>query len=369
MRADFNKWWLLPFGILVSSTLVALGIIVFEPPFIGRSYAEVAQQTASKPTETREASADCAGASADDYACHQKRYQALVRDSSVKAAFTELKEGHAKNEFVKSNCHQMTHVIGRAAAERYGDVPTTYAQGDSFCWSGYYHGAMEAVVAKVGADKVLDEADTLCAGLREDKPQSFHHFNCVHGLGHGFMVIHENELFESLQTCDALSDDWEKDSCYNGVFMENIRAEDNPDHPSKYFKADRPLYPCTDVDPKYRKECYVYQSSHALKTQGNNFVKVFKQCATVEDGSRQVCYKGLGRAASGKTNLEAAKTKALCMLGQNYEARSNCVIGAAENFTAHYESDTQAKALCETFPGRLRTVCLGAVEEYYKEAF
>ena len=59
--------------------------------------------------------------------------------------------------------------------------------------SGYYHGTMEAIVTKIGPDKVLEEADTLCAGL-----YSFDHYNCAHGLSHGFMRVQENELFGSL---------------------------------------------------------------------------------------------------------------------------------------------------------------------------
>ncbi len=125
MRASFDKWWLLPLGVLSASALIALGIVVFGPSFIGGSSAEVAQRTASTPTQT--ADAGCTGASATDYACHQERYQNLVRDSGVEAAFDELKDEHAKNSFVRSNCHQLVHVVGRAAADLYGDMSGAYS--------------------------------------------------------------------------------------------------------------------------------------------------------------------------------------------------------------------------------------------------
>jgi hypothetical protein len=374
MRASSDKWWLLPLGILTASSLVAVGIVVLGPSFAGRSSDdEVAQRADRQPTVTSEPAADCSGALATDYACYQQRYQDLVSGSSVEAAFAELKDEYANNDFVSSNCHQLTHVIGRAAAELYGDIPTTYGYGDDLCTAGYYHGAMEAFVAKIGADKLLDEANTLCADLGEHQKHSFYHYDCAHGLGHGFMGVYENDLFESLRACDALTDGWEKDPCYAGVFMQNVMAEDDPSHPSKHLKADRPLHPCIDVQARYKTPCYRIQTSYALRTQGYDFAKVFELCATeAEDGFRPACYQGLGGYASMQSIQQNTTDVAqngtigtLCMLGEDYEARSNCVVGAAKQFILHYHGDMQAKALCESFDADLRAVCLQGGEEFY----
>jgi hypothetical protein len=48
---------------------------------------------------------------------------------------------------------------------------------------------------------------------------------------------------------------------------------------------------------------------------------------------------------------------------QDYEARSNCVIGAVRNIIHYYNSDEQAKALCEVLEADLRTVCLRRSED------
>lgn len=353
--------WFLPLGILGISVLIVLIIVLDKPSIIDRSpIEEAAQRVAGK------ADGDCSGASSNDYACYQARYQNLVKDSGVDAAFAELKDEYEKNGFVKSQCHQLTHVIGRAALNLYGDLPSTYGRGDNFCWSGYYHGAMEAVVANIGADKILEEANTVCADLGEHQKYSFYHYNCVHGLGHGFMGVLANELFESLQTCDTLKDEWEKSSCHGGVFMENIMAQNNPSHPSKYLKAEQPLYPCTDVETKYKIECYKMQTSYALQTQGYDFAKVFDLCSTVEDDFRPTCYQSLGRDASGNSVSDVAKTKETCGLGEDYEARSNCIVGAVKDFIAYYHSDTQAKELCESLDADLRALCLQTGEEFYK---
>jgi hypothetical protein len=221
----------------------------------------------------------------------------------------------------------------------------------------------------------VDEANSICADLREGQKYSYYHRNCVHGLGHGFMGIQENELFKSLQACDALTDRWEQENCYGGVFMQNVMALNDPSHPSKYLKADQPLYPCTDVQTRYKDQCYKRQTLYALHTQGYNFAKVFNLCATAaEDNFRPSCYQGVGWDAAGLSiNREGItqvdKTRAtsqLCTLGKDDEARSNCVVGAVKNFIIIYHSDAQTGTLCDSFNADLRAVCLKTAEEYNK---
>ena len=360
ISANFNKWWLLPFGILTASALTALNILVFGSSFI--------QQTASNPVAV-----DCSGPKANDFSCYQKRYEDLVYNSGVEAAFADLKDEFSKEQFVETNCHQLTHGIGRAAAELYGgDVPSTYSRGDDFCGSGYYHGAMQSVVANIGADKILDEADNICAAPREQQDQSLDHRNCAHGMGHGFMGLYGNEVFESLEACDALSEGWEREKCSGGVFIENVIDEDNPSNPSKYLKADKPFYPCTEVKTEYKSPCYVRQTNYVLKKQGDDFAKVFELCGKVEDGFRPICYVGLGNNVATQSTkngtadgAQADFIRGVCMLGQETEARSKCFVGAVRQLIFNYDNDVQAKALCESLTrADWRAACLQISEEY-----
>jgi hypothetical protein len=361
MRAGFDKWWLLPLGVLAASALVVLGLVVFEPSFNGDLSAGLAHQHA----ETEPAAADCSGASAIDYACYEERYHNLVLDSGVEAAFVDLKDEHEKNGFVRVACHDLTHVVGHAAGELYGDLATAYDRGDPYCAGGYYHGITGTIVRKMGADKVLEEADAFCADLREQEEHSFRHYSCAHGLGHGFMAAYENELFEALETCDTLADRWEREACYSGIFIENATAID-PSRPSKYLKADQPLYPCTEVEARYKNQCYEHQIAYSLYTQNDDYAKVEDLCATVaEEDFRPACYQGLGGSAAAHSikyvtgdEAKAKATRRLCMLGEDNEARSNCVMGAVKNFLHYYNNDEQAKALCETLEVDLRAACL-----------
>ncbi len=118
----------------------------------------------------------------------------------------------------------MGHVIGRAAAKKYPTLTETYKHGDNFCWSGYYHGAIETVAQRIGPDKILAQINTVCAEFLKARPYSFDHYNCVHGMGHGLMAVQNDQLFTALKSCDSFEGDWQQQSCYS----------DPTKHPNSY---------------------------------------------------------------------------------------------------------------------------------------
>lgn len=297
--------------------------------------------------------------------CLEKNYQTITEQKGVAAAFAKLKAAYNTDPNVQSDCHQIAHVIGRTEADKVNNVDAAYAQGDNFCWSGYYHGVMEAIVVKVGKNNLPKALPTICAQLAKEKPYSFEHYNCVHGLGHGIMDVNDSELFKSLGECDLLKDPWEQQSCYGGVFMENEMDEVNPDHSTVYFKAGQPMYPCTAVADKYKGQCYLMQTSHALRVANEDFSQVFTECSNVDAQYVDTCYQSLGRDASGNSSSTVGPTVSNCMLGQSEDAKQNCIIGAVKDFISYYHSDKQANSLCEALPSDMQPTCQTTKTQYY----
>ena len=297
--------------------------------------------------------------------CLENSYHTYTEQKGVAAAFVKLKAAYKTDPNVQSYCHQITHVIGRTEADKVNNVAVAYAQGDNFCWSGYYHGVMESIVIKVGAKNLASALPTICAQLKAKQPYSFEHYNCVHGLGHGVMDVTNSDLFKSLSMCDLLTDTWEQQSCYGGAFMENEMDEVNPDHHTAYLKADQPMYPCTAVGNQYKSQCYLMQTSHALRVANENFATVFSECGAIEPAYVDYCYQSLGRDASGNSTSTVGPTVANCMLGQNSDAKQNCVIGAVKDFISYYHSDKQANNFCLALPNDLQSVCQTTKTEYY----
>lgn len=305
----------------------------------------------------------CGGQTYEKFSCFKKYYEGVIAKGGVADALADIKARYS-DPFIKSQCHQLMHVIGRAAANLYPTAPEAFKYGDGFCWSGYYHGAMESIVAGVPKENVAKALDTFCADISGKKTYSFDYYNCVHGLGHGVMSLLHNELPDSLKLCDNLTGSWERSSCWSGAFMENIIA-DEINHAAKYLKNDDPLYPCDIVDDTYKTTCYLMQTSRMLALVGGNFAKVFSLCETVGEAYIDTCYQSLGRDASGRTVSDTVSTRTTCLLGKDYRQQSNCIIGAVKDFISYFHSDTEARGLCASLPENLRDVCFSTAKSYY----
>jgi hypothetical protein len=331
----------------------------------GTNLRTLEQGTDSASLRADEAEFACADGKSGDYACYENYYRTLVKKHGVAYAFADLKRRYPQSGYVQAQCHPFTHVIGRAGANVYGSVGEAFTHGDGFCWSGYYHGVMEAVVGKYSPETLGAAMDGICANVPGRAAYNFDYYNCVHGLGHGVMVVTKTELFDSLALCDRLTGEWERSSCAGGVFMENVMV-DNRNHFTKYLKPDEPLYPCTAVDERHKTQCYLMQTSYILKVNGGNFAPVFTACRGAEPAFQPTCFQSVGRDASGQSVSDAARTRATCELGQNYEERSNCIIGAVKDFISYFHSDVQAKELCDSLAEDLRDVCRSTAENYYR---
>lgn len=338
---------------------------VLVPLLIVASSAFLAWQIVQK--EGTVEAAECVDSRAQDFSCWQRHYTVLVTDQSPEAAFADFRKNYETNPYIKSNCHQVAHVIGRAAAKKYSTLAETYKHGDNFCWSGYYHGSIETVAAKLGPEKILSQINNVCADFLKAKAYGFDHYNCVHGMGHGLMAVQGDNLFQALESCDKFEGSWQQSSCYSGVFMENVMNEVNPGEHSNYLKADDPLYPCTAVADKYKQQCYFMQTSHALTVVQNDYTKVFALCAGLTAPYDTTCYQSLGRDVSGQSSSNPARTVELCMLGSTYAAQENCFTGAVKDFISYHHSDTQGLAMCAMIPEpTLAASCKEQATTYYK---
>jgi len=307
----------------------------------------------------------CLSPQDSDFQCWKKRYELLTRKHDPAFAYVDLKREYDRNGFIMSQCHQLTHVIGNTAAEMYPEVPEAFAKGDSFCWSGYYHGVMERAVSLMGIEEAEKSLDTFCADIPGKERYSFDYYNCVHGLGHGIMSITRNELFDSLKICDNLTGDWERQSCWGGAFMENVMA-DNRNHKTNYLKSDDLIYPCNAVDQSYKQQCYLMQTSYMLAKNGSNFTNVFELCEQADADFRDTCAESAGRDASGQSISATERTRNTCALALNDRQHEHCIIGAVKDFISYHHDDTKAHELCAAVPAKFKESCTVTADIYYQ---
>ncbi|MBL7055537.1 hypothetical protein ISS07_01350 [Candidatus Woesearchaeota archaeon] len=300
----------------------------------------------------------------NNYKKQEEYYTELTSTRGTDVAFKDLKLKYKINQFVKSTCHDIVHFIGRASMKKYGDLDEAFSKGDSFCWSGYYHGIMEILLSEKENFNASRDINNICTDIEGKHSYSFNYFNCVHGLGHGLMFLNDNELFDSLGGCDFLSGWWERESCYGGVFIENVNTNLRY-HQTKYLREDNLIYPCDVVDSRYKQGCYIMQTSYVLNKNNYDFEEGFEICEKVEKPFDDVCYQSLGRDASGSTISDIKKTKGICMIGKDFEQQSNCVVGAVKDFVAYYDSDKEARSFCGSLNSELKELCLVTLENFY----
>jgi hypothetical protein len=311
--------------------------------------------------------------------CYSGTLDSLALMGQVKDAMAALNRLGTVDPDAKSDGHVLAHQVGIAAGKNGDDIAATFAKCDASNQSGCYHGVIQAYFAQAKAIGPR-EVNTLCLPFKAQDADRWIRFQCVHGMGHGFEMIYNHDLLKSLDGCDLLDDDWDRDSCYGGVFMENIVNVSTPDAPGhemvmqmstpaqsgKPFKAVDPsdlLYPCSAVGQKYQTACYQMQTSVILYLNHDDMGATAKTCDTAPHAMRFVCYQSLGRDISAWSAQDFVKGKAMCSLGSpRYQPW--CYVGFVKNLIDLNARSSDGLAFCEGLTGEFNKLkCFQAVGE------
>jgi hypothetical protein len=277
-------------------------------------------------------------------ACYEEVLLALARRGDVRVAMGVLNRLRGLEEDVRRRGHEYAHAIGMAAYKPDRDVGRTFASCSESFQSGCYHGVIQSYFtsgSEVGAGDVAE----LCADFREPGASTWLRFQCVHGMGHGLTMFYGRDLPRALGGCDLLADEWDRQSCYGGAFMENVVGAAAGAHgahaPAGHAAADAPTpfrardstdpyYPCSVVGARYQRSCYEMQAAIILEQGGFDYGAAARTCDGAPAAMRRHCYQSLGTNVAGATQGDHDKAIGLCALGSP-EWRPWCVVGVAKN--------------------------------------
>ena len=276
-------------------------------------------------------------------ACYRSTLSTVLATQGPQAAIDAAVAAQAVDSYVAENCHQVVHDIGNDAAEQIDDMADALSVDGSACWSGYFHGFIEARLAEIDDDALSDRLPTFCDGAA-DPQYSFTHYNCLHGLGHGLMLRVDADLFEALPLCRDLEEFWLVRSCASGAFMENVMAAQQglqtPGVPTDDLR-----YPCTDVDADLSEDCWMMQTSMIIWRLGGDLPGAFEWCDSVDGLDRTACYRSMGRDISSIAALDPDGVIQRCSMG-SADAAHWCIDGAASNAVYETSARESADALC-----------------------
>lgn len=316
--------------------------------------------------------------------CYGGPLDSLASRGEVRLAMAALGRIAALDLDVKRDGHVFAHGIGIAAGKRQGDVARSFAMCDESFQSGCYHGVIQAYFAALRTIGP-DEVNALCEPFRGPAADRWIRFQCVHGMGHGLEMIYGHDLPRSLAGCDLLGEEWDRRSCYGGVFMENIVNVTMPKHPAHDLEAHRasempgmdqeaapvykaidpadPLYPCSTVADKYQVACYEMQTSVMLHLNHGNIADAARTCDTAPARMRYVCYQSLGRDISSYALQDHRRSIELCSLGTP-KYQPWCYFGLVKNFIDLNARAADGLSFCRELTGEdSKLKCYEAVGE------
>ena len=297
-----------------------------------QDFSPVAPQPSALPT--LEAAKSCLSSSASAE-CLDKLFREALKSHSVKEVLQLIEQFEAEDPEFRRDCHPVVHAIGRETFRLKNNLHEAFAACDQTCHSGCYHGSVERFLrgdsyAAVDRHPSIAELKQKAASACDPNIALRFHFQCLHGLGHALMFFSRYNLNQSLEICDALSNDWNRNSCYGGVFMENVSSatpESRDLSPTDYH------YPCSKIAARYKGECYAMQTSR-MAEMGLTIEQILKECdrasefripcllSAGRDLSNEVRF-GDGGAAAQKCELVDGTGRAACMRGVVYALIDN----------------------------------------------
>lgn len=263
---------------------------------------------------------------------------------------------------IYARCHEATHYLSRNEYQKLGSIPQVYAQCDSTCHGGCYHGVLEQYLKdkNLASDGLYREFPKVCGTAEDfDKPLVFN--ECQHGMGHAAMFVTDTQVRDSLALCDTLTTQDAQERCYGGVFMENSSSSTNNDHPGRYVKEDDPYFPCNELPERYSRLCWRYQSSHFALITNHDWQETAKLCLGVPKEYQDDCFRTIGTNQVGFTQ-DTVQMRKNCGLMPNEHFEETCLQGVISSFAYRFVGDLERmESFCTSAKGKFQEPCFRQV--------
>lgn len=302
--------------------------------------------------------------------CLDQLFRQTLKDHSTGEALALIDRLEAEDPELRRDCHPVVHAIGRETYRIKGNIHDSFLACDQTCHSGCYHGSVERflrgeeIYSQIDKHPSTAELKQKTAIACDPKTAYRFRFQCLHGLGHALLFFSRYQLIQSLEVCDILPENWSRNSCYGGVFMENVfnaTPETRDLSPTDYH------YPCNRLDSKYRSECYVMQTSR-MSEMGLTIPEIFRECEKAGE-FRESCMLSAGRDLSNDVRFGETGTAQKCELAGGV-GRSACMRGAVYALIDNTWDGRYALPFCATFGQESdRNACFEASARYLKATF
>jgi hypothetical protein len=254
--------------------------------------------------------------------CYKRVLTGHLQKYGVSDAVATLDAFAAADSDVEVHAHEYAHGIGRLAYSVAPDVATTFVACGDRAASGCRHGFMQAYLESRQRVTATD-LQSFCKPLESEQYNRWLLSQCLHGLGHGLTMFRDHDAPRALRDCELLTTEWQRQSCYGGVFMESFvnatvpheMASGEPHHHAAAFKAVDStdlLYPCSIMAQRYLYACYQMQTTVMLYLNGGDVGAAARACDRAPAAMHEACYESLGRDVTTYASQDPRKAAQLC---------------------------------------------------------
>ena len=282
----------------------------------------------------------------------------------VMATFTKIISLYHDKQ-VNSRCHSIAHHLGEWVYGYTKNLDESFKYADPFsCGGGLYHGIFEnyfSILNFEGAMADQVEVKHLCNGI-EDNFYSLNMAHCLHGIGHGLLLLYDYDVFDAVKRCEEFATDPEQNSCANGVFMQNVLKNFETD--DGQFDDEDILFPCNEINSTFTPTCYIWQGPYILKKHDFEVYSSFRECDKITQEFIKYCYYGIGAElesdAAGKMELAWR----FCQAGEKSDYHKYCFRGMAMKTSMVY-LDSGFK-FCSLVPEQSKEECYDGLGYWIK---
>jgi hypothetical protein len=304
----------------------------------------------------------CRSSRAARNACVERALTTVLGQAGISRSMQVLDTLAITDPGVRDMAHALAHGLGISAYRSPETLAATFTSCPVSQMSGCFHGVIQGYfldMAARGRPVGAAELDALCA---PHAARQFIWFHCSHGMGHGLMALHQNHLPMALESCDQVSLDFVRESCYSGAIMENAMQVTHPHHtagghaqtqgathgapPSADAHADHGghaaggdahashgaaagaqamrhgewraldpgdmLYPCNALDVKYQAACYGFQPSPVMFFNRGDVAATARMCEQAPEAFRATCFSSLGREVTTWAGQDPGRIIEMC---------------------------------------------------------
>ena len=115
------------------------------------------------------------------------------------------------------DCHFMAHAMGHVSFEENPNIIETLSGLDgSMCRGAFYHGSIASYFNTLKENGKSNPTSYI--KLCDSFSGTSNYQDCIHGLGHGFVLFYSDDLVASVKSCNQMSF-YQNQICIKGVMM------------------------------------------------------------------------------------------------------------------------------------------------------